>query len=88
MRIFCTISLLLLAMLVRSEDGRTDSVRARVDSIEGKVMHHLTHKEDKPGPWAAYVVQALEDSRRMGYGHGIAVALACQAAIDGIGKGD
>jgi tetratricopeptide (TPR) repeat protein len=89
MRIFCTILLLLLAGLVRSEDGQADSVRARVDRIEGKVIHHLIHKDDKADePLAAFVMQALDDSRRVGYTHGIALGLACQAAIDGIGKGN
>jgi tetratricopeptide (TPR) repeat protein len=89
MRIFCTILLLLLAGLARSEDGRADSVRARVDSIEGMVMHYLTHKDDKPtGPLELSVSQALEASRRVGYAHGIAVGLACQAVMVGHGKGD
>jgi tetratricopeptide (TPR) repeat protein len=79
----------MLAGLVRSENGRADSVRERVDSIEGRILHHLTHKNEIPaGPLAALVAQALEASRRVQYSHGIAVALGCQADLVGPGKGE
>jgi tetratricopeptide (TPR) repeat protein len=79
----------MLAGLVRSENGRTDSVRARIDSIEGKILHSLTHKDEVPeGPLEDLVDQALEASRRVQYAHGAAVALACQADIVGAGKGE
>ncbi len=79
----------MLAGLARSEDGRADSVRARIDSIEGKILHALTHKDEVPdGPLVGLVAQALEASKRVQYSHGIAVALACQADIVGAGKGE
>lgn len=79
----------MLAGLVRSENGRTDSVRARIDSIEGKILHSLTHKDEVPeGPLVDLVAHALEASRRVQYVHGAAVALACQADIVGAGKGE
>jgi tetratricopeptide (TPR) repeat protein len=89
MRIFCTILLLLLAGLVRSEDGRTDSIKKCVDSIEAQVLQYLTHKTfpDKAS-MSADAAKVLEAARRVGYDHGIAVALACQAAIAGLGNND
>ena len=89
MRIFCTILLLLLAGLARSEDGRADSIRKCVDSIEAQVLQYLTHKTfpDKAA-MSADAAKVLEAARRVGYEHGIAVALACQAAIAGLGNND
>ena len=90
MRIFYVIVLLLLAGPVWAGEGAPDSTAKRIkriDSIEKRIINLLIEKKmGSYGPAASYAENALERSRRIGYTHGIAVALACQAAIVGHGN--
>jgi tetratricopeptide (TPR) repeat protein len=56
--------------------------RAQIDSLEQKAIAYMYRKDD-PGvdSMANYANTALEESKRIGYAHGIAVALACQAFV-------
>lgn len=87
MRIFLSIALLLLAGAAWADAGPTDSAVRRIDSIETRIMNFLVKKEmGSYGPAESYAEEALERSRRIGYAHGIAIALGCQAAIAGHGN--
>ena len=58
------------------------AVRRRIDSIEDKAIDFIHHKNDSAlDIMARSATGALEESRRVGYDHGIAVALAFQAHV-------
>ncbi|HWK02676.1 MAG TPA: histidine kinase [Puia sp.] len=64
------------------QPGPADGVRMRIDSLENQAISHLSHKNDSTTDLiASLAAQALLESRRIGYSHGIAVALACQAFL-------
>ena len=88
MRIFyIIISLLLLTGTVRAGVGPADSAVKKIDSIENRIMNFLVRKEmGSYGYAACYAEDALERSKKIGYTHGIAIALGCQAAIAGHGN--
>ena len=94
MRIFyISIVFVLLAGMVRGADGPGDAhgpvaiERHKIDSIEGRIMNFLIHKERGSFGYAScYAEDALGRSKKIGYTHGIAIALACQAAIAGHGN--
>jgi len=84
MRVYCTILLLIAALAAQGQSGPADRVRAGIDSLENQAISYLSpsHKHDStPDNLAGLAAQALQESRRTGYSHGIAVALACQAFI-------
>jgi len=66
----------------RTQGGRAQRAYAQIDSLEQKAIAYMFRKDD-PGvdSMACYANVALAESRRMGYAHGIAVALACQAFV-------
>src|SRR5258708_2441627 len=77
------ILLLLLAGVGRSWAGSREETRRHVDSLLEKaisILHVMKHlgPSDSLGVYAA---EALADSRSIGYAHGIALSLACQAFI-------
>ena len=79
--------LLLFTGAARAGVGPADSSVKKIDSIEHRIMNFLVHKEMGAYGYAAcYAEDALERSKKVGYIHGIAVALACQAAIAGHGN--
>lgn len=90
MRIFyilLVIPLLLFTGAARAGVGPTDSSVKKIDSIEHRIMNFLVQKEmGSYGYAACYAEDALERSKKIGYTHGIAIALACQAAIAGHGN--
>jgi tetratricopeptide (TPR) repeat protein len=76
MRTYYTILFMLLAGVVCAQ-------QKRIDSIEGAVLHSLIYAHDGPqGQWTAEMAKMLQESRKTGYSHGIAVALACEAALE------
>ncbi len=87
MRLRCIILLfVLLAANTQSWAGEGDTLGVRVDILkndridhmEGLAMGYLHPNRDS----AVYYTQmALEESRKLGYSHGIALALVCQAAM-------
>ena len=84
MRVYCTILFFIAVLAARGQSGPADRTRARIDSLENQALSYFTlnHKHDStPDNLAALASQALLESRRTGYSHGIAVALACQAFI-------
>src|ERR1700760_4638206 len=101
MRIFYTINALLsslLALLLLSGTARaagepasdTSAIaRKRIDSQECRIVNFLIKKEMGSFGYAAcYAEDALERSKKIGYAHGIAIALGCQAAIAAHGYSD
>src|SRR5579872_3998991 len=75
MRYYYTILFVLLA-------GAACAQKRRIDSIEGAFLHSLIYSHDGPtGQWTTEMAQVLQESRRTGYSHGIAVALACEAGL-------
>jgi tetratricopeptide (TPR) repeat protein len=89
MRIFYIIitSLLLLSGMARAADGPADTARQHIDTLECRIINFLIQKDlGSYGTAAGYADDALRRSQRIGYVHGIAIALACQAAIAGHGN--
>ena len=85
MRLRCTILLfVILTAGSRSWAGVVDTsaFRIRMDSLESKAVLH-TYRKDDPAidEMSCYATEILSDSRRVGYAHGIAVALALQSFI-------
>jgi len=85
MRLRCTILLfVILAANTRSSAGVIDTMafRIRMDSLERKAVLH-TYRKDDPAidEMSCYATEILNDSRRVGYAHGIGVALALQSFI-------
>jgi len=71
----------------RAGERQPDSAVRRIDSVERRIMNFLVRKEmGSYGPAACLAEEALQQSRHIGYTHGIAIALACQAAIAGHGN--
>lgn len=69
---------------MRSQAGTVDTaaMRTRIDSLEGKAIVYMYRKHDPSiDSMADYVADILSESRSLGYAHGIAVALGCQAFI-------
>ena len=83
MRVYCTILFLIAVLSVAGQPGGADHrVRMRIDSLENKAINWLTHKNDSATDLiAGLATEALQESERTGYPHGIAVALACQAFL-------
>ena len=95
MRIFyiSTILLLLLTGTVWGADGPGDVndpvaiERKKIDSVEHRIMSFLVHRQmGSYGPAHCFAEDALQRSKKIGYTHGIAIALACEAAISGHGN--
>jgi tetratricopeptide (TPR) repeat protein len=88
MRIFyLSILVLLLSGAARAGGGPADSAVKKIDSTENRIMSFLVHKNlGSFGYASGYAEDALNRSKKIGYTHGIAVALACQAAIAGHGN--
>jgi tetratricopeptide (TPR) repeat protein len=82
MRKIGIILLLLLAGVGRSWAGSPEDDRRLVDSLNNKAINTLTTKKHFGlDTTTRYADEALQVSRKIGYAHGIAVALACQAGI-------
>ena len=84
MRVYCTILFFIAALAAQGQAGPADRARVRIDSLENQAidLFSLSHKHDStPNNLASLASQALLESQRTGYPHGIAVALACQAFI-------
>ena len=81
-RTYLIISLLLLAGAAKPQTPRADTARKRVDSIERGLLDEVSRRDygitDKA---ALNATLALEASRKIGYDHGTAVALTCEALI-------
>ncbi|HVV73809.1 MAG TPA: tetratricopeptide repeat protein, partial [Verrucomicrobiae bacterium] len=61
--------------------------RGKIDSTEHRIIEWIVRKQmGSYGPAACYAEDALRRSRKIGYTHGIALALACEAAIKGHGN--
>ena len=61
-------------------DRASDSARKRIDSLENRAISLVRQKNDEGiDSMTVLAALAMEDSRRIGYSHGMAVALACQA---------
>ncbi len=91
MRIFyISMVFVLLTGVVRAAGEPTDPTaaeRGKIDSIEHQIIGFLIHKQmGSYGPAACYAEDALQRSKKIGYTHGIAIALACEAAIKGHGN--
>lgn len=84
MRLYYTILLLLLAGTTWPQTGPSDGAGARkqIDSLENRITVILRQKTHTGiDTISQYTSQALQESRQIGYTHGIAVALACQAFL-------
>ncbi|HTI07432.1 MAG TPA: tetratricopeptide repeat protein [Puia sp.] len=82
MRVYCTILFLISVLAALGQPGGVDPVRKRIDSLENQATNWLTHKNDSASDMIAGLAsEALQESERAGYPHGIAVALACQAFL-------
>src|SRR5258708_4590154 len=93
MRVYCTILFLISALAAQGQPEPAGQVRRRIDSLENQAISRLNlshnHKNDSTTDiTAGLAAQALQESQRAGYSHGIAVALACQAIIMNIHAND
>ncbi|HEY4111686.1 tetratricopeptide repeat-containing sensor histidine kinase [Puia sp.] len=83
-----TIGFILLLSLLAGVDrswatGSPEETRRHVDSLLEKAIRIVQVKKHWPGDsLARYADEALRDSRSIGYAHGIALSLACQAFIE------
>jgi tetratricopeptide (TPR) repeat protein len=76
MKFVCIILLLLVGGTAWSQ---ADSVRKRIDSLEDGAIALMYLKTDGAiDSMTVLAARALEESRQVGYSHGIAVGLACQ----------
>ena len=77
--LYFIISLLLIAGAARPQ---ADTARKRIDSIERQLLDQLSRREYGVNDTVAInALLALEASRKIGYSHGTAVALTCEALI-------
>ncbi|MES1159595.1 MAG: tetratricopeptide repeat protein, partial [Bacteroidota bacterium] len=82
MRIYCTILFLISVLAAQGQPGPTDRARKRIDSLENQATNWLTHRKDSASDAIASLAsEALKESEKAAYPHGIAVALACQAFL-------
>lgn len=89
MRKFWTIGLLLLAIAGRCwADAPEDTRRHEVDSLLGRALAVMRNKHESHVEIGHYAEVALKESRSIGYTHGIALALACQAFVENMGTND
>jgi tetratricopeptide (TPR) repeat protein len=91
MRKYGIILTLLLALSSRCRAGSPEDEihRYRVDSLLEKALGSMTKKHyGQVDSIAAYAATALQESRAIGYKHGIALALACQAFAENMGTND
>jgi tetratricopeptide (TPR) repeat protein len=74
----------LLAMTASAQTGPAGWSKRRIDSIERRLLNRLiyTPRAMVNDSIAGEAVQVLEESRQIGYIHGIALALGCQSAIE------
>lgn len=93
MRIFYIFILFLLfgetAWAADGPDSSASSAKERreIDNTEHQIMNFLIHKQMQSyGPASCLAEDVLERSKKIGYAHGIAIALGCQAAIAGHGR--
>src|SRR5579859_1420380 len=89
MRKIGIILLYLLAIAGRSWAQSPEMSRHQVDSILDKAIAALTSDKHYPIDTLALSADlALRESRRIGYAHGIALAIACQAAVENMAIND
>jgi tetratricopeptide (TPR) repeat protein len=80
MRLLLSILLILVSGAAWPQNGVADSARKRIDRLENSAIALALLKHDEAiDSMTVLAARALEESQRVGYSHGIAVALACQA---------
>ncbi|HVU99415.1 MAG TPA: histidine kinase [Puia sp.] len=89
MRKFGIIGLLLLAIAGRCWAGMGDARQRAVDSLLHKALSDMRTKHyGQVDTVEHYADVALRESRAIGYPHGIALSLACQAFAANMGRND